>query len=145
MHKRKIKYMTFDDEPVEVEDVFYFHISKPELIEMEVEMEGGLGATIQRIIEEKDNKKLIAIFKKVVLDSFGEKSPDGKSFVKSPELSKWFSQTAAYEVLYMELATNDGEAAKFIEGIMPKDLADSLKAMDIPDKPKGIPEISKEM
>lgn len=125
MLKREIKYTTFDDD--EVTDVFYFHISKPELIEMELEMQGGLSVAIQRIIEEKDNKKLIELFKRVVLDAYGEKSPDGKRFIKSEELSKEFSQTAAYESLYMELATDDGAAAKFIEGILPKDLAKNLK------------------
>ena len=136
MLKREVKYTTFDDE--EVTDVFYFHIGKPELIEMELEYEGGLGASIQRIIEEKDNKKLVELFKRVVLNAYGEKSPDGKRFVKSEELSREFSQTAAYEALYMELASNDGAAAAFITGVLPKDMAKDIKALDVPDKPVGL-------
>lgn len=51
--------------------------------------------------------------------SYGEKSPDGKRFVKSEELSTAFSQTEAYSQLYMELATDADKAAEFINGVIP--------------------------
>lgn len=50
---------------------------------------------------------------------YGEKSPDGKRFVKSEELSTAFSQTEAYSQLYMELATDADKAAEFINGVIP--------------------------
>ena len=59
-------------------------------------------------------------FKDLVLKSYGEKSADGKRFIKTPEISEAFSQTEAYSVLFMELATDADAAAAFVNGIIPK-------------------------
>ena len=53
------------------------------------------------------------------LKSYGEKSADGRRFVKSEKLSEEFSQTNAYSQLFMKLATDDKAAVAFINGIMP--------------------------
>ena len=50
------------------------------------------------------------------------------------ELTEEFSQTEAYYQLYMKLATDDEFAAKFINGIMPADLADQVAA----EQKKGV-------
>ena len=59
--------------------------------------------------------------------AYGIKSDDGKRFMKSDQLREEFSQTAAYDALFMELATNDDAAATFIKGVVPKDF---LKEME---------------
>jgi hypothetical protein len=51
--------------------------------------------------------------------------------MKSDQLRDEFSQTAAYDVLFMELATNDKLAADFMIGIMPKDLAKAAEAKQL--------------
>lgn len=121
MLKREVEYEDFNGN--KVSETFYFNLSKPELIEMEVQFEGGFGNLIQRIVEEKDSKELVKHFKAIILMSYGQKTPDGKRFVKSDELRKEFEQSAAYEVLFMDLATNDDSAAKFMRGILPTDIA----------------------
>ena len=80
---------------------------------------GGLTEMINKIIETQDVPAIIKIFKDLILKSYGVKSPDGKRFIKSEELSTAFAQTEAYSVLFMELATNAEEAAAFVNGIMP--------------------------
>ena len=57
------------------------------------------------------------------MKSYGEKSPDGKRFVKTKELSEGFAQTEAYSVLFMELASDSEAASKFVNGIIPEDMA----------------------
>lgn len=121
MLKREITYEDFNGETVT--EVFYFNIAKPELVELEVEVEGGFSTWIQGIIDANDKRVLIEQFKRLVLMAYGQKSEDGKRFIKSPELSKEFSQTNAYNVLFMELATDDSVAASFIMGVLPKDMA----------------------
>ena len=74
---------------------------------------------INRIVAAQDAPAIISIFKKLVLKAYGVKSPDGKRFIKSEELSTEFSQTEAYSQLFMELATNADEASKFVNGIVP--------------------------
>ncbi len=89
---------------------------------MEVEYEGGLGKMLQSIIETNNHKELIKKFKEIVLLAYGQKSEDGKRFIKSDQLREEFSQTAAYSALFIELATNDNAAADFLKGALPKDM-----------------------
>lgn len=140
MFKKTVKYTNFNDE--EVTDVLYFHISKPELIELESTVDGGLSNMIKRIIESSDNRSIIAEFKKLILLAYGEKSDDGKSFRKSDAMREAFSQTIAYEHIFMELAMDDKAASDFLIGALPKDFADSIKEnMTQQDKPKGPPPV----
>lgn len=117
MLKKTMTYMDYNG--VERTEDFYFNLTKAEIMEMELGVEGGLAEMVNRIIAAKDAPAIIAVFKKLILKAYGEKSPDGKRFVKSDELSTAFSQTEAYSDLYMELATNADEAAKFVNGIVP--------------------------
>lgn len=138
MLKREISYEDFNGD--QTTDVYYFHISKPELIEMEVEHEGGFSSMIKKIIESKDHKTLIKTFKEIVLLAYGVKSDDGKRFIKSDQLRQEFAQTAAYSVLFMELATNDGAAATFLKGTLPKDMAGEIeKAIKDGSTPSLVP------
>jgi len=140
MLKRTIKYEDFDGNPVEEE--FYFNLSKSELIELEVQYQKGLSETLQDIIKANDTKSLVAEFKKLVLLSYGQKSLDGKRFIKSDELRDEFSQSLAYDSLFMELATDDKAAADFIQGIVPRDLSDAIakaRTEETPGLPPPIP------
>jgi hypothetical protein len=129
MLKRNITYTDFEGN--EITETFYFNLSRTEMVEMEVSYEGGLEATIQRIIETQDSKALIMEFKRIVLLSYGIRSADGKRFIKNDEVREEFTQTAAYDALFMELAMNDDAAVKFIQGILPRDLAQA--AANTPD------------
>ena len=117
MLKKTITYTDYNG--TERTEDFYFNLSKAEVMEMEMGIDGGMTAMIERIVAAKNAPEIIAIFKKLVLQSYGEKSADGKRFIKSKELSEAFSQTEAYSILFMELATNADEAAKFVNGIIP--------------------------
>lgn len=131
MLKKTIKYTDYNG--VEREEDFYFNLSKAEIAEMELEIPGGMTAMLQRITAAKDTPSLVKIFKDLILRSYGEKSADGKRFVKSAELKESFSQTEAYSELFMELATNADSASAFINGIIPADVAKASKKQ-IPEK-----------
>lgn len=127
------KTITYEDyNGVERTEDFYFNFSKAELMEMQLGVNGGYDEMIKKIIATKDMPSLIKIFKELLLKSYGEKSADGKRFIKSPELSEAFSQTEAYSIMYMELATNDEAAAAFVNGIIPKDLANEVAKQSTP-------------
>lgn len=125
MLKKTITYIDYDDN--ERTEDFYFNLSKAELLEMEWSVEGNFTTVIKKIIAEKKLPELIKLFKDVILKSYGEKSPDGKRFVKSDDLSTAFSQTEAFSNLYLELATNDESASNFVNGVIPYDIATSIK------------------
>lgn len=125
MFKRDITYEDFDGE--KITETFYFNLTKTELIELEVEHKNGLQEAMQRIIKANDRKQLITEFKRIILLAYGVKSDDGKRFIKNDILREEFSQSAAYDSLFMELATNEESAAAFINGIVPKDFAKELE------------------
>lgn len=117
------KTITYTDyNGTERTEKFYFNLSKAELMEMELTTAGGYGEMLQNIVNAQDGPTLVKIFKELVLKAYGQKSPDGKRFIKSEELSTEFAQTEAYSILFMELATNAKAASEFVNGIIPADI-----------------------
>lgn len=120
MLKRNITYTDFNGN--EVTETLYFNLTRTECIQLEIGYEGGLVATLERIIESKDVRQLITEFQNIVLAAYGVRSEDGKRFIKNDEVREEFKQTAAYDALFMELATDADTAAVFVNGIIPADL-----------------------
>lgn len=128
MYIKTIEYKDYDGN-MRKED-FYFNLSKAELMEMELSTDGGFDQWIRRIANAQNMPELIKLFKSLILMSYGEKSLDGKSFIKvdkdGRKLSDSFEQTAAYSVLFMELVTNTDAATEFINQIIPEDAAEAI-------------------
>jgi len=116
MIKKTVTYTDYDG--VERTETFYFNLSQAELLEMEFSASGGFTKMIEKLIETKDAPRIMSIFKEMLLKSYGEKSADGRRFIKSTELSTEFSQTPAYEKLFVELATNADSATEFVNGLV---------------------------
>lgn len=117
MLKKTITYTDYNGNS-RTED-FYFNLTEAEVTEMELSVNGGLTEMIKRIVAAQDNKQIIETFKDIIMRAYGEKSPDGKRFIKTQEVKDNFAQTEAYSKLFMELATDDKAAADFINGIIP--------------------------
>jgi len=128
MLKKTITYKDYDGND-RTED-FYFNLSKAECMEMELSTDGGMQQMIERIVSEKDNAKIVKVFKEIILKSFGKKSPDGKRFYKSEEISSEFAATEAYSELFMELATDADAASRFISSVLPVAPEDAQKALE---------------
>lgn len=127
MLKKTITYTDYDG-TTRKED-FYFNLNKSELMRLDLTTEGGVEKLIKKMISERDNKKIFEMFEKIILMSYGEKSLDGRRFIKSEELSREFTQTEAYNVLLLELTENEKTMADFINGVLPSDLM--AKAEDV--------------
>lgn len=121
MIKETITYTDYDGN--ERTEDFWFHLSKAELTKMELSTPGGLTAYLKRIISAKDGKTIMDTFEDLIFRSYGEKTPDGRRFVKSKELSEAFTQTEAYDVFFMKLVTDDKAAVDFVNGIVPADIS----------------------
>lgn len=126
MLKKTITYEDWNGE-TRTED-FYFNLTRTELIEMETGMVPGrsLTDTLQTLITDKDMGMIVQTIKEIVLKAYGEKSADGKRFVKNQDVRDSFEQNPAYDILYMELAQNAEKAADFLNGIMPTQVTDAL-------------------
>lgn len=106
---------------------FYFHLSKSKLSEMDLK-KGGYAEWVEEIVNAKDYETLVETFKKTILASYGEIAPDGRRFIQSNELSEAFSQTPAYDMLFMELISSADAAAKFFNSIVPEDVKKAAEA-----------------
>ena len=125
MLKKTIAYTDYDGN--DRKEDFYFNLNKAEVVELQLGTIGGLTKTLEKIVQEKDSSRLIEYFKSIIMKAYGEKSPDGRRFIKSKELCEAFSQTEAYSNLFMELAGDAKAAAEFIDGILPKEASDTPK------------------
>ena len=121
---KKIKYKDFNG--VEREEEFMFNLTEAEITEMELTTDGGLSDSIKKIISAQDTPEIIKTFKMLLLKSYGEKSADGRRFIKSEELTEAFTQTNAYSQFFMELATDDKAAIAFINGIIPDSMRERV-------------------
>lgn len=131
MFKLHKKYEDFNGN--EREDDFYFNLTKAELLELELSEEGGMDKRLQRLVSSQDMKEAIKVFKFIVLKSYGILTGDGK-FIKSQEITNDFIHTAAYDEIFMELATDPEKANKFITGILPNMDKPSIPAPQLPNK-----------
>ena len=128
MIKKIVKYKDFNG--VEQEDEFYFHLTKGDLIDMASEEDGSLVDRLTSVSKETDPIKIIPIMKKILINSYGIKSPDGKAFIKDPDEVKNFKYSQAFSELYIELSTDADKAVEFIEGILPDFDEETQKAID---------------
>lgn len=116
-----VKTITYNDyDGTERTETFYFNLNEAEISRMHLSIDGGMKAYINKIVNAKSNIEIIKFFDKILEASFGVKSDDGRRLIKSPELFKAFTETEAYNQLYMELLGNEGKnAAAFIQAIIP--------------------------
>lgn len=130
MLKKTIKYTDYNG--TERSEDFYFNLTKAEVMEMEMSTTGGLAEMIKKLVSTQDHPAIVKIFKDLILKAYGEKSPDGRSFLKKDKngcpLSYNFEQTEAFSILFMELATDADAAAKFVNGIVPADMSQQANA-----------------
>lgn len=119
MYRKTIKFKDFNG--VDREETYYFNFGMHELTLLEWRTPGGIQNYMQTIVQTQDGQKLADMFKWLIDESYGVKSPDGRSFIKSKEVLDNFKFTPAYEKLFMSLATDDKAAAEFVNGVFPKE------------------------
>lgn len=126
MISKTFTYIDYNGE--ERTETAYFNLSKAEILEMEMSVDGGFTAMIDRIVEAKDAPSVVKVFKDLILRSYGIKSPDGRRFIKNQQLRDEFEQTEMFSELFMELSLNDKKASEFVNGLIPKDMANKIPA-----------------
>lgn len=140
MLKKTITYEDYDGN-IRTEDLYFF-ISKSELTEMELTTPGGFTNKLEKVSNAQDGGEIMKIFKDIILKAYGEKSDDGRAFIKKRNgvsLAEEFEQTPAYDALFTELLLDPDKAAAFINGIMPKDLINKANKQNLQAKMSGLP------
>ena len=126
MLTKSITYTDYDG--VERTENFMFNLTRAEIAELNLTTEGGLETVIKKIVDARDIPELTKWFKKIITMAYGEKSADGRRFVKSEKLTEEFLQTEAYSELFIELITDENAAAAFVNGIVPKQETSNIPA-----------------
>lgn len=127
MLTQTITYIDYNGDSV-TED-HYFNLTMPELIELEMTTSGGYRNMLEKIVNAKNNVMIFKVFKSIIEKAYGIKTPDGKRFMKSKEISDAFLQSEAYVKLFMDVGTNAEKMAAFVNGIMPKEIQTNTKQL----------------
>lgn len=120
MLKKTFTYTDFNGNE-QTED-FYFHISASEAVEFEFSDNRRMTNILNAIVDEKDNRRILAMFKEIVLMAVGRKSEDGRRFVKNDDIREDFKSSPAYDQLFLSLMTDGDASASFIRAILPDDV-----------------------
>lgn len=140
MFKKTITYTDYND--VERTETFYFNLNEAEILEMEASENGGYAEMLKSVVDSKDSKQIMQLFKTLLLKSYGIKTPDGKGFMKSKEIVDEFEHSAAYSKIFMDLCTNAEEASRFVQFVLPlkpeqrEAIKDSAKTTSLPSELK---------
>ena len=138
MLKKTITYTDFDGN-TRTED-HYFNLTQTELVEITLNMPDGMSESdvagnneqaALRIIDRLGGDGVSSFIKELILKSYGIKSSDGKRFEKSDKISKEFSETLAFDQMFMEMMQNDKAASDFITAVIPADLAATARQAQI--------------
>jgi hypothetical protein len=129
--KKDITYEDYDGNTQT--ETFWFHLSKAELIEYDMNTDGGLKGLGERLIAADNGGDILKEFRNLILMTYGIR--EGGSFSKSPQAREAFASSEPFSELLMELATDPDKAAEFFNGIVPKSLADQVAKLEVaPDR-----------
>lgn len=125
MIKKNITYIDFDGE--ERTDPFYFNLSKAELMDIELDYDGNMSRAMNTMLEKRDMKGVLGLLAKLVRKAYGEKSGDGKRFLKNKELEDGFATTDAFSNLLIELVNDEEKLRAFVTGVIPTDIRNEVE------------------
>lgn len=120
MIKKTITYTDLND--AETTEDYYFHINKGEMMRMQLSEGMALDVKIDRLIQTRDYKEIVATIESFIDLSYGVRSENGKSFIKNPKQLELFKSSEAYSELVWSLYTDEDEMRDFIFGIFPSNL-----------------------
>lgn len=121
MLQREFTYKGYDGEMHT--DTWLFNLTQADLLKLNMGSFGGLDDLMKRMIREDRPKELVDMFEALILSAVGEKSPDGRRFIRTQEIRDEFYQTEAYSQLFTELVTNGEKLKAFILAIIPDEIS----------------------
>ena len=131
MFSRTFEFKGYDGEMHK--ETWWFNLSETELYKLELGTVGGVNGMMNRMLREERPDKIVDMFEKIILTSVGERSADGRRFLKKPrvgmpwgEVAEDFRETPAYDQLFLELVSDGKKLSAFLKGVIPKELADQL-------------------
>lgn len=126
MYKHSITYKDFDGN--DRTETLYFNMTSNDLSELQLSKDGGMAEYWQKIIDANDGGLIMDAFKQLILAAYGEKSDDGRYFMKNDEIRNRFKCSAAFDAYMNELADNEALLQEFADNIIPQDVKNAAPA-----------------
>ena len=112
-------------------ETYLFNMNKAELGRMQVKMDGKYIDYLQQLVAGKKIEELYNFFYTLVLDSYGEKSEDGKHFYKSEERKRDFECSVAFSEILIDTIGDADKMSAFTKGILPPDMVTKAGDVDV--------------
>lgn len=136
MYKIPVSYENpFQDGSIIKKDI-YFNLNLAEMIRYRAI--GGLADKLRKLEEVDRNSEegqafIYNFFEELIQKSYGERSENGRDFVKDADRQKTFMDSEDYSqclwwLMFDDNATNN--ATKFVENLFPKDLMDKAAQLE---------------
>ena len=122
MVKREIEYENYDGK--KVKETFYFNLTKAEIQELEFEIPGGFDGLTGKMKMDPSASDVVNAFKLILGKAYGEKLANGKIYKSEANTSAFFASDA-YSELFFWMMNNPEDAMKFIEAMLPRDVANA--------------------
>ena len=119
-----IKYTDLFDN--EAEDKVYFHLTKDEVYDLIAERRKTLLGQASRIQEDQDFLEGYQFVRDIVLRSYGERSDDGKRFIKTEEATTAFRQSLLFDEVLEKIFESDKSADAFVNAVMPPKMVELI-------------------
>lgn len=138
MFSRTFEYTGYDGQPHK--DTWWFNLSEAELYKLELSNLGGMNGMMNRLLRESKPGEIVEVFESLILSAVGERSVDGRKFIKNQEIRDDFYQSKAYSDLFVELVSSGEKLAEFLKGAIPAEVAAELaKAEEASKAEEGKP------
>jgi hypothetical protein len=135
MIRKTVTYTDFNDN--EQQEDLYFHLSKSQLLDMEMSHEGGLSTILPEMVKAGKVDEIWRLVKLMVGKAYGKRSEDGKRFVQASDKEVADLLTSpAFDSLFTDLTSSPEAMVEFITGLIPKDL---LKDLQLPVASEAVP------
>lgn len=115
MFKHTVEYVDFNGN--QRKEDLYFHLSLPEVTRLQTEIGRDIQEHVKELHANQNLNELLAFIERILLNSYGQKTSDGKAFHKSRELRDAFEYSQAYAEIFEQMMTNPELARKFGETV----------------------------
>lgn len=114
MFSDTITYTDFDGN--ERKEKIYFNLTKAEALKLDA---SNYTEYLQSVLDSENPEKILEAYEKFIDLGYGEKSEDGRRFVKSDEILQNFKTSLIFDEFYFKLLGDPNYAINFMVGILP--------------------------
>lgn len=127
MISKTLTYLDFNGDKHTRE--FWFHLSVPEITKLQFkDKDQTMFDALVKMTEEENAREVLDLLETMVRAAVGQRSENGARLTKNDDIRAELFETEAYSVLFEQLLQDPDEVARFLQGVLPKSLAEKTKS-----------------